>query len=154
VRYSLDTSGLLDGWRYYPPDVFPTLWERITDLIDGGHACASDEVQRELKKKEGDEVFDWCKAQSKLFIPLDDEIQRAVAFVLKRHPNLVAAGGKRSAADPFVIAVARVKKCSVVTGEAASTKLNRPRIPDVCDALGIDCYTFLDVIKREGWSFT
>ena len=154
MKYSFDTSGLLDGWRYYPPEVFPTLWDKIENLIDGGDACASDEVQRELKKKEGDKVFDWCKGQSKLFIPLDPSIQRAVADVLKQHPNLVATGGKRSAADPFVIAVARIKKCAVVTGEVASGKLNKPRIPDVCIALGIDCYTFLDVIKREGWSFT
>lgn len=153
MRYSLDTSGLLDGWRYYPPDVFPTLWEKLAHLIQEGYACASDEVLRELKKKEGDEVYKWCKAQARLFLPLDAATQQAVAYVLQHHPSLVAEGGKRSAADPFVIAVARVKACAVVTGEVRTGNLMRPRIPDVCEALSIDCCGFLDLIKREGWSF-
>ena len=37
-------------------------------------------------------------------------------------------------ADPFVIAVARVRKLSVVTGEKRRGNLARPKIPDVCDA--------------------
>jgi hypothetical protein len=57
VRYSLDTSGILDGWRHYPPDIFPPVWERFDTLITSGDARASDEVLRELKKKEGDETY-------------------------------------------------------------------------------------------------
>ena len=30
MPYSLDTSGLLDGWvRYYAPEVFPSLWKQM-----------------------------------------------------------------------------------------------------------------------------
>src|ERR1043166_503397 len=55
-----------------------------------------------------------------MFLRLDADIQRVVAEILAAHPRLVEAGGKRSAADPFVIAVARLHKCVVVTGESRS----------------------------------
>jgi len=153
MKYSIDTSGILDGRRFYPPDVFPTVWTKFENLIASGHARATDEVLRELKKKEGDEVYKWCLGMNDFFLPLDGEIQAAVSDVLAAHPNLVQSGGKRSAADPFVIAVARAHKCAVVTGESRSGKLDKPRIPDVCDALGVKCYSFLELIRREGWTF-
>jgi len=88
-----------------------------------------------------------------MFLRLDGEIQEAVTEILAAHPRLVESGGKRSAADPFVIAVARVHKCAVVTGESASGKITKPRIPDVCAALGIEVLSFLGVFRREGWTF-
>jgi hypothetical protein len=34
LKYSLDTSAILEAWRRrYPPDVFPVVWRRIEDLI-------------------------------------------------------------------------------------------------------------------------
>lgn len=42
MRYSIDTSAILDGWRrHYPPDVFPGLWTRMEGLIVAGHLRAS-----------------------------------------------------------------------------------------------------------------
>jgi hypothetical protein len=52
-----------------------------------------------------------------------------------------------------VIAVASVHKCSVVTGESASGKITKPRIPDVCEALGIEVLSFLGLVRRERWVF-
>jgi hypothetical protein len=153
VKYSIDTSGILDGWRHYPPDIFPPVWERFESLITSGDARASDEVLRELKKKEGDETYAWCSAHPAMFLPLDAEIQQSVTEILAVHPRLVESGGKRSAADAFVIAVARLHKCAVVTGESPSGKIHKPRIPDVCDALGIEVLTLLGVFRREGWTF-
>ncbi len=115
---------------------------------------AADEVLRELKKKEGDAAFKWCSAHPDMFLSIDLPIQTAVADVLAHHPQLVAAGGKRSAADPFVIAVAKVNACAVVTGEQRSNKIQRPHIPDVCDAMGIGCMSFLEVLRTEGWTFS
>lgn len=153
MKYSIDTSGILDGWRHYPPDVFPPVWDRFDALIASGTARASDEVLRESKKKEGDEIYSWCAKRPAMFLPLDARIQTAVAEILSKHPRLVESGGRRSAADPFVIAVAYVHDCAVVTGENASGTISKPRIPDVCAALGIEVLSFLGVFRREGWTF-
>ena len=40
-------------------------------------------------------------------------------------------------ADPFVIATALELGAVVVTGEVLTGKLDKPRIPDVCQAKGV-----------------
>ena len=153
MRYSIDTSGLLDGWkRYYPPELFPGVWEKLGELVEDGALRASEEVLVELERRD-DEVLAWARGQDGLIVPLDDEVQGAVAEILQLHPRLVGMGGRRAAADPFVIALARVHGCTVVTGESRSGNLNRPRIPDVCAALEIPCLRLVDLMREERWVF-
>jgi len=50
--YVVDTNALIDLWRRrYPPDVFPTLWQRIEELISSGELVAPQEVLSELQKQ-------------------------------------------------------------------------------------------------------
>ena len=59
-------------------------------------------------------------------------------------------GGKRSGGDPFVIALAMVKSGTVVTEEKPTGNIAKPRIPDVCDALGVHCLTPKEYIEAQG----
>ena len=153
MRYSIDTSALLDGWgRYYPPDVFPGLWRRLEGLISDGHLRASEEVRVELERK-ADDVFEWARDQDGFFVSIDARIQPAVSSILAAFQKLVDTRANRSAGDPFVIALAQTEKCTVVTGERATGQLDRPNIPDVCQVLGIPCIGLLQLIRNEGWSF-
>ena len=52
MAYSLDSSGILDLFRYYPPDVFPTIWMQMDSAASRGVIFAIDEVYRELEKKD------------------------------------------------------------------------------------------------------
>jgi hypothetical protein len=153
MDYSLDTSALLDGWvRYYPRDVFPKFWTGIEGLIAHGKMAAIDEVLRELEKKD-DDVHGWAKRQSGLFVPVDAEIQGAVKTVVGRFPALVDTKRSRSTADPFVIALALVNKCAVVTGERPNgVGSKKPRIPDVCHGLKVKCLTMVEVFREQGWT--
>lgn len=154
MLYSLDTSALLDGWvRHYPPSTFPNLWNNIENLIAQGSLRATEEVLNELTKQGDDEVVTWCKSQDGLFIPFDSAIQLKVTEVLTTHPNLVDTGKGRSGADPFVIALAELNHCIVVTGEVATGKPSKPRIPDVCKDRSVTCYSLLEMIQAQSWKF-
>jgi len=155
LKYSVDTSAFLDGWvRYYPPDTFPGLWERIEKLIDSGDLRATEEVLHELEKKH-DDVYAWAKERKDaLAVPIDDRIQPAVTAILEDFEKLLDTRKNRSAADPFVIALAQIEGCTVVTGEGTTGSLDRPNIPDVCTALGVPCIGLLQLIRREGWTFS
>ncbi|MCY4400602.1 MAG: DUF4411 family protein [Gemmatimonadetes bacterium] len=153
MRFSIDTSAILDGWtRYYPREAFPGLWQHLGELIESGHLRASEEVRYELAKKE-DEALEWAERQDGLFVPIDDDIQDAVSAILSDHPRLIDTRRGRSGADPFVIALAKVWRCAVVTGERPSGSLKRPKIPDVCSALGVASMSLLDLIRQQGWVF-
>jgi len=120
LAYSLDTSGLLDGWvRYYSPDVFPSLWKQMPChppkvLPRSREAAAADgtivavqDVLLELERQD-DDVFAWAKRHV-TFVQLEDEIQASATEILARFPQLVNTRRSRSVADPFVIALAQVQ---------------------------------------------
>lgn len=114
MKYSIDTSAILDGWRrYYPPDVFSGLWLKIEEIINNGSLRATEEVLVELERKD-DEAYQWAKNHSSLFVSIDEDIQVAVSEILRDHPKLLDTRANRSAADPFVIALAKLNQCIVV----------------------------------------
>jgi hypothetical protein len=132
MPYCVDTSGWLDGWqRFYPSDVFPTLWAKLDGLAATGEIISSEEVYFELKRK-SDDLHDWVKVRKQMLVPLDEQIQARASALLAEYPRLVDTLRGRSKADPFVIATAMARGAVVVTGEVISGKLDKPRIPDVC----------------------
>lgn len=152
--FSADTSSLMEAWiRRYPPDVLPPLWERLSALIAQGRLIASEEVGRDLEKQ-SDDLHAWAESQSGLFVPTEEAIQLQVKQILANHKKLVDTTKGRSGSDPFVIAVARSRGCAVVTEEKASRNPEkRPKIPDVCRALGVESIDMLGLIRRVGWVF-
>jgi hypothetical protein len=83
---------------------------------------------------------------------IDEEQQRHVSSILGKHERLVDTRKNRSAADPFVIALAMAQGCAVVTAEAATGKADRPNIPDVCLAMGVRSMTLLELFREQGCS--
>jgi hypothetical protein len=151
--YSIDTSALLDGWkRHYPPDVFPGIWDNIDEMVSRGDLAATEEVLLELEKGD-DDLYDWARQRPQMFLPLDVDIQTAVTGILSTHSNLVDIHRSRSMADPFVIAVAQVHACAVVSGEVLSNSPTKIKIPNVCSDLGIRHINFLQLIREQGWIF-
>ena len=151
--YCVDTSAWLDGWvRDYPQDVFPSLWEKLSECVASGTLRCSEEVYVEIEKKE-DGLHVWLKARKDVIVPIDEVIQRIVSEVLAQHPRLVDTHRSRSQADPFVIATAERLQAVVVTGEKARGKLDIPKIPDVCQDRGIRRIGFLEMLRELGWKF-
>ncbi len=150
MTYSVDTSALLDAWvRYYPPDVFGTLWERLDGLVGAGRLLAVDEVRRELKQKD-DDLYRWVSTRPAMIVALEEPLQRAAVQIINTYPSLTSTRGVMSgSADPFVIALAQQRSLTVVTAERS--RPGRPRIPDVCRELHIPCITLVEMFRAEGW---
>jgi hypothetical protein len=143
----------MDGWvRYYPPDVFPTLWQNLDQFIESGEIVSTEEVYIETAKK-ADELHEWIKDRKHMLISLSPDIQRVATDLLTDYPRLVDTLKGRSQADPFVIATAIEMKADVVTGEVRTGNLTKPRIPDVCDARGIRWINFLQMIRELKLTF-
>ena len=155
MRYSIDTSSLINPWwKLYPPDVFPSVWEQLADLIEESSIRATEEVKNELQHQE-DELYKWANARIGFFVEIDDSMQQEVRRILAdpRHQKLTDTLRGRSSADPFVIALALLNDSAVVTEEQRSNKPDKPKIPDVCDALNIRVINFLELIRENNWTF-
>ena len=151
--YSCDTSAYLDAWtRHYPPDTFPGVWKQIGTLVDHGQILFIDEVVEELRRKD-DGAYEWVAARPAAIIPIDGPIQDAVRNILRDHQRMLDTRRNKSGADPFVIALAQVRGCSVLSGELSTGSLRRPKIPDVCDAVQVHCANLLGMFRAEGLRF-
>ena len=57
--YCMDASVLIN-MKNYPRKFFPTIWEKIEELIPSGRLISPIEVYRELKQVE-DNAYNWSK---------------------------------------------------------------------------------------------
>lgn len=151
--YCVDTSALVDlRRRLYPPDVFPSLAARVQTIITEGNLVAPREVLKELEKVD-DEVLRWAKQHEKMFSNLDSQQRDLAHEILAQFPRRVDSDKTIPDADPFVIALARAKRWTVITSEKPATPGGRPMIPDVCQHYEVECLGLLDFFRKRGWSF-
>jgi hypothetical protein len=124
-----------------------TLWEQIDELIEAQRFLISEEVWEE------DSIQGRCSqslvsaAEGQTGSPTDAAITAEVQAILVGHERLVMNLKGRSRSDPFVVALARVSRAVVVTGEGSDGTADRPKIPYACQHLGVQCVRFLDIIK-------
>jgi hypothetical protein len=142
-------------------DMFPGVWTKINELCDSRRIISPEEVRNELEKKD-DELFAWAKARPWIFRPTDDRMLTYAAEIERRFPRLVHTSSERPQADPFVIALAwkgepqktieqNSAELVLVTEEIRGS--GRPKIPNICDDLGIKCIKVLQMMRQEGWKF-
>ncbi len=152
IRYSFDTSAIIGAWRRrFPPDIVPSFWERLDELIEDGSVRSIQEVRSELERKD-DDVFRWAKDRDSLFVPVTKDVIESARHVMRQFPALVSQNG-RSAADPFVIALARLHGANVVTDEKPATKRGHVAIPNACQGLSVVCHDIFDFVRAERWTF-
>jgi hypothetical protein len=124
--------------------------------IQEGSLIAPDFVLIEIERKE-DQLYEWAKTQEGFFIASDAEIQLIQKEIINNFPKLIDNRKNRSMCDPWVIALAKQRGCNVVTEEHRSRNREsmekNPKIPDVCDSMGITCIKTVDLIEKMKWSF-
>ena len=154
MSYSIDTSALIQSWHNrYPKENFPGFWNKLSELVGSGTLVATEEVKIELDRK-ADELLKWAEQQNGFFVQIDDDIQHEVRRILQNHKKLLDTRKGRSGADPFVIALAKLRGLTVVTEEGPSRNpIKKPNIPDVCKDLAVKCIRVVDLIKEQGWRF-
>jgi hypothetical protein len=147
-RFSLDTSALINPWRkMWPLDLIPTFWTGIAAMNADGRVVLSEEVLRELEHKD-DELHRWAKANLCTWHPVSVEVQECVREIMARWGRLVDQRPGHGSADPFVIATARVTGAIVVTDESPVATEQKPKIPFVCNELGVECIAPLEFVRR------
>lgn len=153
--YCIDTSALLHGWRRdYPLDVFPGVWETLDRLVDSGRLISCDEVLLEIERG-GDDLYEWLKTRDQMFHEPSSDVQDVVRDIVARWPLFVPEESHDGIwADPYIIALGSVKNGTVITGEKpANENARRPKIPNVCQSLGVKWGNLLDLLRAEDCNF-
>lgn len=64
-----------------------------------------------------------------------------------------SAPAGRNGADLFVIGLVIARQGVVVTEETLSGRLDKSRIPDVCNALRVPWLNLVGFVTHQGWRF-
>jgi len=163
LGYVIDTNALIDLYRrWYSRDIFPTLWGKFEALISQGLVISSLQVFKEIEQKD-DELLKWAKEEKEMFKDLDERQDRYMREIMSNpipgfNLGLVNVRKFKSVADPFVIALARAKRWTVITSEKY-VNINpknpdaRPRIPNVCKHYGLKWSSLPDFFREQDWRF-
>jgi hypothetical protein len=156
MPFVFDTNAFIIIGHYYP-DQFPTFWERFNTAVASGEIVSVRETMNELSTKASRPwLAQWVKDNSKIFrIPTAEETAFVSQIFSIPHFQMLVSGKARlagkPAADPFIIAAARVFGGTVVSEE--SKKPNAARIPNVCEHFGIPCLNVEGFLAEKKWTF-
>ena len=91
------------------------------------------------------------------FIPHDLGVQREAADIVNAFPGMIDPYASHDEADRWVVALAKCTGFAIVTREtSAKAKRKPPRqyyVPDVCQALNVNCINLIDLMRNEKWLF-
>ena len=142
AKYIFDSNIFINLQRRQPIDIYPSVWDKIGSLMEGGIIISSREVFDEITGSD-DDLSKWAKKRIEYFLASDTDVQNSVREILKQHRGLVEGGRKKNNADPFVIALAQITGCSVITEEVRSNSQQAPKIPNVCEVVGVNYMDFV-----------
>lgn len=140
--------------RRYPLDVFPGTWSALVGLFVLGELISTREVFSELEDMD-DAATKWAKDHRAIFLPSDTSVAIEAASIVQKFETLVEIDAPRTQADPFVIALAKLRGATVVTEERRTGwGASRVKIPDVCGSLGLECISVLQLFRAQKWSWS
>ncbi|MBD3213428.1 MAG: DUF4411 family protein [Candidatus Lokiarchaeota archaeon] len=152
AKYSFDTDTYISIWRYhYSPDVFPSLYENLTEIIERGVIKSTYPVLIELERQR-DEIYDYFSNFELLFVEPTEEEQKFVNYLTNHHDFDKWGGGdsEKHYADPFVVALAKIHDLKVETYE---TRNNLNSIGRACELLNVEICRFIDFLRYEDLIF-
>lgn len=154
IKYCFDSSAFIDSWgRYYPPVIFPILWDRLAELIDQNRIIVAKEAEKELLAG-NDGLTAWVKQHSLCVVPYSVEQFQIASEIVNKYPKVSQYHRVRSNhADPFVVALAKLENAIVVTWEGPNGSPLNPAIPDLCRERGIEYMNMVGLFTKENWSF-
>ena len=142
----------------YGFDIVPGFWDFLDEMSDVGTVASSSVVYGELVLDSEDELADWAKRRRgpPLFMDPDEDVQRAYRtiadHVLESYEGNQADIFLRKA-DPWLIAHAIASEGKVATQETrVDPRSKKIKIPNICDAFGIETVNMYQMMRELGAS--
>jgi rRNA-processing protein FCF1 len=145
--YLIDTSSWINMEEHSD---FENMWRIVVSLIEQGRIVVCGQVMEELRNNR---IYARLKQYEDALRAGDErsdnpEYLQHVGKITHDHPAMSKARGKKTPADPFVIALAEREGYVVVADETLLKRRNR-KIPGVCEKLTIKCIPLDEFIARN-----
>lgn len=153
MAYLIDSNIFIRSKNEMPMNLWPTFWQRMTDMVNSGELFISTKVKEEIERG-NDELTEWLKhsAPKTCFVGLDGDIMRMYgavqAWAGTKSFTQTARNVFATVADAYLVATAAAKNMTLVTYEKSNPNSKaRVLIPDACEAIGAN-YCDLNAVLR------
>ena len=152
TSYVLDTNAFYTLGNFYPLR-FPTIWERIDNLVREGRFWSVKEVRKEIEYNcPFEHIERWAHKNRRIFRKPNPRELEVVAQIFQRKQFLGLVRRTQilkglPVADPFIVAAAKIYESTVVTQE--SLKAGGARIPTVCKEFDVACINMEQFLEKE-----
>jgi len=154
--YVFDNSSI-SRLKHFFPTVFEGMWSELNAFAENGSIISTREVQNELKRGAANPIIDaWIEKNKHIFIiPTQDELL-FVREILAHKAFKSSIGTKQTmagspVADPFIVALAKIKNGTVVTEE--KYKANSGKIPTICAHFKIQCLNLEEFFQAHNFKY-
>jgi hypothetical protein len=165
-KYCFDTSGISNPLETMPEDIHRTMWAEFRQRIEAGLIAATTEIHDEMRRIPGD--IGNCLTGHKLTIvhevgedwDWESYLEHAKRMQVD-HKMFISefTGGSAKTiclTDLTIIALAKTLGLPVVSMERLVSEdpgTKKRRIPNICNAEGVEHIGFNDFLRREKLSF-
>lgn len=157
--YLLDANAFITAHRsIYPFDVYPGYWDWLAEALADGTIGSIRRVRDELTSQE-DELQLWVEDQVGMSLEPDDAVidslRRLAVWTTAQDRFLDAAKAEfLDVADYFLVGQAMAHGHVLVTLESSQPEgKKKVKIPDACDAFGVEWIKPIEMLRREGVRF-
>ncbi len=164
--YVVDSNFFIEAHRAtYPLDVAHSFWNKVKQLADDGKIVSIDKVKSEMYDNHEDALKQWCvanlprdffKDSTQVMAAYNQVIQWAVSQSGHYLPKALAEFLDADEADAFVVAYALTDtaKRKIVTQEKSQpNRINKIKIPEAADALGVQYCNTIEMFRQLGETF-
>ena len=160
--YVLDANVFIEAARhYYAFDLVPAFWKCLVDHAKAGRIRSVDRVNKELQLL-NDPLASWAQSEfGGAFASTDEEdvigvYTDIINWAQDNEQFFDAAKADFArAADPWLVAYARVKKCVVVTHEQPAPYAKKDiKLPDVCLTFSVSFINTFEMLRELGVCFS
>lgn len=164
-RYCCDTSGLSNPLEMMPEDIHQSLWHRISRFIKAGSLAVTSEIYDEMVHLPGS-IGDCIRAnKAAMVLEVGEPGWNWNAYVshgvrmqddYKEYISEYNGGSKKTVGlnDISIIALGKTLSLPVISMESlVPLTSNKRRIPNICDADGVQHKTFSDFLRAESFKF-
>jgi len=155
-----DASSIIHAWDNYPPELFPPLWDWLSQEIANENLAIPGVALEEVGKKTPD-CAAWLKANDITVFPLTSAVlaeSLRIKHLLGIQEDQYHTKGVGEN-DIFIIATASVNGLTLISDEGRQFVkpdiLAKYKIPAVCDMreVSVTCLNFLQLIRDSGAVF-
>ncbi|MCL4509682.1 MAG: DUF4411 family protein [Bacteroidetes bacterium] len=162
-KYLLDSNVFIEAnRRYYAFDLCPGFWESLSIYHSKELVCSIDRVKTIEFAKGHDDLKKWAdtKIPNKFFAASDEEdVQAGYAEAMQWVQDQArfypfAKTEYAESVDGWLIAYAKAKGMILVTHEEPAPESKKQvKIPDVCNAIGVQYVNSFDMLRALGTKF-